>query len=338
MIKNLINIPVGVPFVLRVGVIGVGLMGQNHVRVYSECANLVGVTDVMEEPGRKVAARFGTHFYKTPEELLDNVDAVSICTPTSEHFAMANLALDKGVGVLLEKPFTGKVADATKLSLRAQKENLVLASGFIERCNPIIDTLKKLISEETYGKPVTISSTRVSSFPVRIRDVGVIMDLGIHDVDILRYIIGGNVKSVYAIGGKFNNQMFEDYSRILLGFDNGVIGSIDVNWLTPMKIRKLSMTCKDAFLQADYMDQTIEVSKTVLGEIDPAYLFSIPIELDVTKFAMKKQEPLKIEIQRFLEAVEKRTKPFVDGFEAVQNLRICEAALTSLKEQRRVDL
>lgn len=316
---------------MRVGVIGVGSMGKNHVRVYSEIAELVGVTDVMQDSSRSVAKNFGVRSFDSPLELLKEVDAVSICTPTSEHHQIAKLAIGQGVSLLVEKPFTGNSATAAELVEAADKAHLTLASGFIERCNPIVDNLKRMVVAKRFGDVISIASRRVSSFPSRIRDVGVIMDLGIHDVDVLRYVKGSDIRSVYALGGSYNGKATEDYANLLLDFEDGGVGFIEVNWLTPMKVRRLSLTCSEAFVEADYIDQSMDISSSSIRDLDPGNLFNIALELDSHHLSVKKEEPLKVELQKFLAAVEAGKEAPISGRDAVVNLKVCEAALRSLR-------
>lgn len=318
---------------MRVGVIGVGSMGKNHVRVYSEIAELVGVTDVMQEASKSVAEKFGVRSFETPQELLKEVDAVSICTTTSEHYKVAKMAIDQGVSILVEKPFTGKSSTASELVELADKAKVTLASGFIERCNPIVGNLRQLAAAKRFGDVISIASRRVSSFPARIRDVGVIMDLGIHDVDVLRYVKGSEVRSVYALGGSYNAQACEDFANLLLEFEDGGLGFIEVNWLTPMKVRKLSLTCSQAFVQADYIDQSMEISSSSIKDLDPGNLFNLPLDLDVHRISVKKEEPLKVELENFLKAAKDRKEAPISGRDAVSNLKVCEAALRSLKSK-----
>lgn len=318
---------------MRVGVIGVGSMGRNHVRVYSEIAELAGVTDVIKEASDSVAKKFGVTSYDSPADLLNDVDAVSICTPTSEHLKVASLAIEKGVHLLVEKPFTGSSEEAQTLVKKAEKAGLTLASGFIERSNPIVGNLKAFVKAGRFGEVRTMASRRVSSFPSRIRDVGVVMDLGIHDVDVLRYLAKSEVVSVYALGGQSSNVGFEDYANLLLEFENGITGFVEVNWLTPMKVRKLFLTCSEAFVQADYMDQSMEVSSSTIRDLDPGDLFNISLDLDVHRITVKKEEPLKIELQNYLEAAKKGKEAPISGRDAVSNLKVCEAALRSIKSK-----
>ncbi len=321
---------------LKVGVIGTGSMGQNHVRVYSEIADLVGVHDAVKEQSRKVADRFSVGSFDNLDDLLDRVDAVSVCTPTAYHHDVAKKVISRGRSLLVEKPFTGSSKTALQLMETARAKGVVLASGFIERFNPIVTVARSAVQEGRMGDIISISSRRVSSFPSRIRDVGVIMDLGIHDVDVIRHITGKEVLSVYAVGGRYQNTDFEDNANLVLEMEGGIHGSVEVNWLTPMKVRKVTMTCSAGFAQLDYTDQSMELSTTKVQEIDPSDMFRIPLEYDVRRISVKKEEPLKRELTDFLDAVEKGKEPKVSGADAVKNLRVCEAALESLRTGTKV--
>ncbi len=321
---------------MKVGVIGVGSMGQNHARIYSEMGNLVGVYDVFAEQSKKIASRLNVQWHSSIDSLLKEVDAVSIATPTSTHFENATKALDAGVSCLVEKPFTGDPSNARKLCEAAEKEAVIISPGFVERFNPVVGAAKESLAEGRFGKLVSISTRRVSTFPSRIRDVGVIMDLGIHDIDVVRYITGAEITSVYAMGGKMANPSFEDHAEMLGEIEGGVIGLLETNWLTPMKVRKVSMTCSEGYVQLDYMDQTMEISSSRFKELDLANMSQIPMELDVRRISLKKEEPLKRELESFAKAVEAGSKPEVTGWDALSNLCVCAAASKSLREGKRV--
>lgn len=323
---------------LRVGVIGVGAMGQNHARIYSEMGNLVGVYDALPASAKQVAKRLGTADYGSLEELLHEVDAVSICTPTTSHFGVAQKAVRLGKAALVEKPFTGDEIQARKLCELAEENKVTLAAGFVERFNPVVKTVKDMLAAGSLGLLVSIASRRVSAFPKRIRDVGVIKDLAIHDVDVIRYVTGLEVRSIYALGGRTNGTQFEDHANFLMEMDGGAIGTIEVNWLTPMKVRHVSLTCSSCFAQMDYTDQSLEFSSSHLHDIDPADMSQIPLELDVRHVFVKREEPLKRELEAFVHAAEMSDKAVVDGWDALANLKICDAALMSLTYGRQVDI
>jgi UDP-N-acetylglucosamine 3-dehydrogenase len=189
-----------------------------------------------------------------------------------------------------------------------------------------------------YGDLVTAAARRVSSFPGRVRDVGVVMDLGVHEIDILRYLVGSPVDSVFALGGRKLHETFEDYANLLLSFHNGVHGFVEVNWLTPMKVRKLALTCLKNFVEVDYMDQSLTVSSSTLGPLDPFNLYQVPLEHHQQKIHVRKEEPLKRELEDFLGAVREKRAPLVSGEDAIETLRVTVAAMESHRSGKVVQL
>lgn len=322
----------------KVGVIGVGSMGQNHARIHSELAELIGVYDVDRALSKKVAARFGVRSFDSMDEMLAQVEVVSVCTITTTHFDVASKAIKSGRHLLVEKPFTGTSEKASELCKMAEKEGVTLAAGFVERYNPVVGVARDVVREGRFGKLITFASRRVSSFPTRIRDVGVIMDLGIHDVDVLRYITGAEARSVFALGGLFNNASFEDHANLLVEMGGGVVAFIEANWLTPMKVRKVSLTCSGGYVQLDYIDQSLEVSSSTTKEFDVADAFRIPLETDVRRISVKKEEPLRLELADFLRASASGKVPMASGRDAYHDLKVCEAALASLRSGNKVEI
>jgi UDP-N-acetylglucosamine 3-dehydrogenase len=324
---------------MKVGVIGTGSMGQNHVRVLSEISDLVGVCDSNPEAGEKIASKFKTKYFRNVKDLLAaGVEAVSVVTPTMAHYDIAKTVIESGVNLLLEKPATGASDKLHELSKLAEKKGVTLAVGFIERHNPVVSFAMKNLSSGTFGSLISAHSRRVSSFPSRIKDVGVIMDLGVHDIDILKYISGAPAKSVYATAGKFKNKDFEDHANIIIEFDNGVTGVVEVNWLTPTKVRTLSMTCSSQFVEFDYTSQSIAICSATLREYDPANLYDLGLEFQARSINLKKEEPLRRELSDFLKAAERGSAPLVTGFDAAETIKIAEAAIESAKSHSAISL
>ncbi len=323
---------------LNVGVIGVGMMGQNHARVYSEIANLVGISDAREETLNKVSKKFNVTGYQNHSELLKrkDLDAVSIASPTSTHFDLVNEAITEGKHVLVEKPMGADLKKAKELVANAKRRGIVFAVGYIERHNPVVGFTKNLIEQGQFGNVISVSSRRVSSFPERIKDVGVVMDLGIHDIDVIRYLLGSKVKSVYSLAGMTTNGNFEDHANILFEFESGVFATIEVNWLTPMKVRKVSLTCSRNFVEMDYINQSLQVSSSTIKKIDFGNLYRIPQEYNERKIQIERREPLKNELLDFLDAIEHQKAPLVSGEEGVLTLEIAHAAMLSAKSQKKV--
>jgi UDP-N-acetylglucosamine 3-dehydrogenase len=324
---------------MKVGVIGVGSMGQNHVRVLSEVADLAGIADPDVKAGGAVSNRFNVSYFTDYTALLkEDLDAVTVCVPTELHEKVALDAIARGIGVLVEKPLSDSIGSAMRIVEAAEAAHAVLAVGHIERYNPAIGVVKRHLREDQYGDLVTATTRRVSSFPGRVRDVGVVLDLGVHDIDILRYLVGSPVESVFALGGRKIHAEFEDHANVLLRFQNGVHGFVEVNWLTPMKVRRLALTCLKNFVEVDYTDQSITVSASTLGTLDPYNLYQIPLEHHSQKIHVRKEEPLKRELEDFLDAVKQKRDPLVTGRDAVETLRVAEAANESHRKGKLVQL
>jgi UDP-N-acetylglucosamine 3-dehydrogenase len=324
---------------MRVGVIGVGSMGQNHARILSELGVLASVNDVVPEVAKVVGEKYSVvHFLSYQEMLKSDVDAVVVVTPTNTHAKVATEALRAGKHVLLEKPMSGSSILLAEITDLAKSQGLVLAGGFVERHNPVVGFAKQSLSAGEYGDIITAATRRVSSMPSRIRDVGVVMDLGVHDIDVVQYVVGAKARSVYMLGGKGKDMKYEDHANILIEFEGGTTGFIEVNWLTPMKVRKLALTCSKNFVEVDYMDQSALVCSSTFKPFESGNLYKVPVEFDIRRIAIKKEEPLKRELKDFLGAIESKKEPLVTGKSALETLKIAEAALESMSTGKKVDI
>jgi UDP-N-acetylglucosamine 3-dehydrogenase len=325
---------------MKAGVVGVGSMGKNHARVYSEMNVLQAIADSEEAVARPLAEKFGVDYFSNYKDMLKtDIDAITVATPTNTHFKISMDAIKAGKHVLVEKPICFNIEEAEILVKAAEKEGLVLAVGQIERHNPVVKFARDSIGEGKFGDVVSIAARRVSTMPGRIRDVGVLMDLGIHDVDVIRYLAQSPVKSVYALGGKRQNDAFEDHANILMDFENDILGFVEVNWLTPMKVRRISLTCQKNYVELDYMKQSADISSSqVSGALDSNDLYRLPIEFDIRHVSLKKQEPLRNEQEDFLGAIRENRQPLINGRDGTETLRVCQAALRSIKEGKRIML
>jgi len=308
---------------LKIGVIGTGSMGKNHARVCSELENveLVGIADKNIDTAKKIAERFDVQSFVDYKELINIVDAVIVATPTITHHDISMDLLNNGKHVLVEKPVCNNVENAEALSRKAEEAGLVLAVGHIERHNPVVKFVKESMDNKKFGELITITSKRVSNFPGRIKDVGVIFDFGVHDIDVMRYL-AGNIESVYARAGKFNNIDYEDHANIVLNFENGICGIVEVNWLTPTKIRKLFLTCSETFVEADYINQAVTMSSSSFNQVDEMDLYQVPIQYNINQVALEKREPLKNEIEDFVSAIKSGKKPLVTGEDGLMALKV----------------
>lgn len=311
---------------LGVAVIGVGFWGKNHVRVFSELAEteLLAVCDANEERAKSIGEKYGVEAYSDSKELLKrkDIEAVSICTWTTTHAVEAMRALKAGKHTFVEKPLASTIKEARRIVDFARQRRKLLAVGFIERFNPSVQRAKKLLSKGEIGELVSATAKRVSQWPERIGDVGVVKDYAIHEIDIMRKIFEDDPIAVYAKVGSLKHVKYEDYAQIMLTFRHGKTAFIEANWLTPYKIRKLSLTGSDAIMELDYLTQEIIV-ETSKRTIKPRYEW---------------REPLKLELQHFARKMLKNEEPEVTGVDGLKALIIAEAAIESSKSDHSIRL
>lgn len=312
----------------NVGVIGVGSMGYNHVRIYSELenANLVAISDMVRGTLDKVSKEFNTVGYVDYDNILqiDDIEVVNICVPTVFHHDVVMRAIEAGKNVLVEKPIASKLNEAEEMIKAAEDAGVTLATGHVERFNPAVRVAKKLIDEEAIGEVVTANSKRLGPFPPRIRDVGVAIDLAIHDIDIFNYLFNSRANTVFAnMSSKLKNCEFEDHAEIMTKYDSGVLSILETNWLTPYKKRQLNITGIDGIISVDYGNQTVTLFKE---------------NNQVEDIKVENKEPLKEELRSFVDCVQNNTPPEVSGKDGYEALRIVDAAMTSSKDKRLVYL
>jgi UDP-N-acetylglucosamine 3-dehydrogenase len=327
---------------LRIGLVGAGVMGRNHARVIQELGGkLVAVADPDAKTSKLIAERYGAAAHADPAPLLKDpsIDALVVATPTVFHHEVAKAALEAGKHVLVEKPITPTPAQAEDLIRTAAKAGRVLAVGHVERHNPVVRWAKDALAKGALGDLVSLRSHRLSPFPERIRDVGVVLDIGIHDLDVVRYLAPGRPRSVYCLAGTHRKGVtVEDHASILVDFDSGVDAFSEVSWLTPTKVRSLVLTCANGVVELNYMTQEVAISRGRFGDIDPDNMFQVPVEYTVERMSLKKEEPLKNEHLDFWRAIKEGGKPLVGGRDGLAAVRMCEAALESAKTGARVTL
>ena len=308
-----------------VGVIGTGFWGENQVRVLRQdpSSNLLAICDNRERRAKEIGSKYGVPWYTDLDKFLrlPSLQAVTVCTPTQTHFQVGMKALEAGKSLLVEKPMTGKEPTAKNLTEMARKTGLKLLVGFIERFNPGVRTVKKMLKQKAVGDVIIATGRRVTRWPVRIGDVGVIKDTAIHDIDAMRYLLEEEVSAVYAQTGSLKHS-FEDYAEIILRFRGGTSGFIDANWLTPRKVRTLIITGSEATLSLDYISQeiTFENSKQLVRPHTPW------------------DEPLRLELENFVKTVRDDVEPMPSGEDALKAIRICDAALKSGKAKQLVTI
>lgn len=291
---------------VKVGVAGVGHMGKEHARIYSELqeAELVGVHDSNPDTARKIAAKCKTRAFGSLEEMVDAVDAASIVTPTTTHLAIAEPFLRKGKHVLVEKPIAMDTAEARKLVDLAEKHGAKLAVGHVERFNPVLVAL-----EERLGRPRFIEAHRLSPYPGRSTDIGVVMDLMIHDLEIILHLVRSPVTSVDAVGVPVLSKG-EDIANARIRFANGCVANLTTSRISPEKLRKIRVFQDDAYLSLDYMKQEGEIYKRLDGKITR------------DKIPVMKGEPLKNQLAEFVMNVRENTDPRVAGAHGFEALKL----------------
>ena len=311
---------------VNVGVIGVGAMGENHVRVYHkiEEANLIAVSDVSERALKKIEKKYGAKGYTDYCELLQNpdIEVVSVCVPTTFHHAVVMEAIKHKKHILVEKPIAFTLTEAEEMIEAAKEAGVILATGHVERFNPAVQKAKELIDDGVIGDIVSAFAKRVGPLPPRIKDVGVSIDLAIHDLDIMNYLFEEDITQVYGtMNSSFDDSEFEDHAEIMVSFDNESTGIIEVNWLTPYKRRELELTGTAGIISVDYIQQSIEVFGKFAQDIE-----------------IKHEEPLKGELKSFLKSVVEEKEPVITGEDGLKALKMVIAANKSSKEHRPISL
>lgn len=299
---------------LRAAVIGVGRMGTNHARIYDalEGVRLVAVVDHDIALARRHANRYGSFAYPELRHLLAgaDVDLASVVTPTTEHYCQAMELLRAGVSVLIEKPISNALGNAARLVAYASRSDRVVAVGHIERCNPAVSTVKRLIDEGRIGDVYRISTHRVGPSPKRIRDVGVTLDLATHDLDVMRYLAGAEAAQCKALAQHRNHDALEDGINALIQFEGGIVGVLECDWLAPIKHRSLTVVGSKGAILADYIRQTVHVEEPGRVQIHSP-----------------REEPLLVELRAFVEAVRGTGKPKADAKDGYMAVKMAQDLL-----------
>ena len=324
-------------------VIGVGSMGKNHARGYSAIkdVNLAAISDIDNEAD-KIAGRFNARYYKNYKEMLseEKLDAVSICVPTKLHKDIALDVIKSRINVLVEKPIAATTQEAREIIDAARRNNVKLMIGHIEQFNPVVAELKKRIQRNELGRIMQVHCQRLSLFPLRIIDVGVIIDLAIHEIYVLKYLIDSKIKRVYAETAQRFHSSHEDLLIGTIRFDNDVLGVISSNWLTPKKVRQIKVTGERGMFFADYLAQELYFYEKEFAakSIDYNDAFIKGREGKKVKVEIKKSEPLKNELEAFIDCIKKNKEPPVTGKDGLEALEIAQNFLESSKKNKVIEL
>ncbi len=291
---------------LRVGVVGVGHIGSNHARLYAELPSVqfTSIYDLDLIRATTIGKKYGLIPAKSLEQFAEMIDAASIATPTSTHYKVAHALLSRGKHLLVEKPITENTRDASELAELAAREQLVLQVGHVERFNPVLSALEARLTH-----PRFIEAHRLSPYPERSTDIGVVLDLMIHDLEIILHLVRSPVQSMEAVGVPVLSRG-EDIANARLRFESGCIANITSSRISPERMRKIRVFQEDAYLSLDYQNQSGEIYRRVDGRITR------------DKVAVEREEPLKRQLMSFVECASTGNAPRVSGFQATAALEL----------------
>ncbi len=292
---------------IDIALIGTGFLGSRHLKTLHALrnkANIVAICDHHAENAKELSKQYRVPYVTDHRELLGKVEAVSICTPTVTHAEIAKLFLEKGIHTFIEKPISYTLDEADMLIGLAQKNNLKLQVGHVERFNSAYMAVEPLMQN-----PLFIECHRLNMFPNRSLDIGVVMDVMIHDIDIILGLVKSPVKNVHAVGVNVLTEK-EDIANVRLGFENGCVCNVTASRISPEVTRKIRIFNKDSYISLDYAKQE---AKLYSKDANGIHKKNLPIE---------KEEPLKKELEHFLDCVREDKQPIVSGVEAKEALKL----------------
>lgn len=309
----------------KVAVVGGGVMGQNHLRVYNQLkgVDLIGVVETDPDRARDVAARYGCEAFSSLDQIIGHVDAVSVVSPSSTHVDVAKVLLEAGVHCLVEKPLATTEEDCALLRDVAAKAGVVLTVGHIERFNPAVQKLSEIL--EGRSRIHAIDVHRMSKASRRITDVDVVMDLMVHDLDIVLSLVQQPVAKVTAQGVTVDGSPGSDYVTALLTFASGTMASLTASRITQNKIRTLNLTSDLGFMMLDFIDQKLAIYQqggdSLIGSQTPEW-GNFAIDIAMERVLVRNAEPLVLELQHFMDCVARGATPKVTADDAIAVLRL----------------
>ncbi|EGJ30973.1 putative dehydrogenase family protein [Moorena producens 3L] len=320
------------PQPIKIGVIGVGNMGQHHARVLSllKDVEIVGVADINVERGLNIASKYRVRFFEDYHDLLPYVEAVCIAVPTRLHHDVGMTCLQAGVHILIEKPIAASIAEAESLVNAAAESQCILQVGHIERFNPAFLELSKVLKTEQL---LAVEAHRMSPYSDRANDVSVVLDLMIHDIDLLLELVASPVTRLTASGSRASDSGYLDYVTATLGFANGIVGTVTASKVTHRKIRRIAAHCKNSLTEADFLNNEILIHRQTTANYMTDY-GQVLYRQDglIEKVYTSNIEPLHAELEHFVNCVRGGNQPSVGGEQALKALR-----LASLIEQMALD-
>ncbi len=310
---------------IKIAVLGLGYMGQNHLRVISKSpeVKVVAICDIDLKKTKKLTKLYNVKAYKDYKKLIknENLDAVFICLPTSLHYKASGFAIDKNIAVFIEKPICATPRQARKLIKAASLKKVPVMVGHIERFNPVVSEIKQRITSGELGKIIHIHTQRFSPPPARAQDVSAIVDLATHDIDIIKYILGHDPIRIYSeTENKYHQK--EDLMSALIRFADGVIGLVEVSWLHPTKIRNLTVVGQNGMYVANYLTQELLFYRQNDNKLKNKSLSPSNTWADVVKIGFEAKEPLQIELEAFIRALKAKSKMPITAEEGLAALEM----------------
>jgi predicted dehydrogenase len=303
---------------IRVGVVGVGSIGKNHARICAALkdAEFAAIYDTNKEVASSVGRQYNVPVASSLDEFIPLIDAATVAAPTSEHYAIGRCLLEAGKHVLIEKPITETPKEAEELVRLARERSLILQVGHVERFNPVMSAL-----QERLTRPVFIEVHRLSQYPFRSLDIGVVLDLMIHDLEIILHLVRSPVKSIDAVGVPVLSKT-EDIANARIRFKSGCVANLTASRISTEKMRKIRVWQGEpqAYLSLDYQNQDGEISRLENGQITRE------------KVSIERDEPLKRELQAFVECASRGQQPLVSGYQAMAALELA-MQITELVEE-----
>lgn len=308
---------------IKIGVIGVGYLGRIHAAKYSamEDVDLVGVADLNQQSADTVAQLYGTRSFTNYRELLGLVDAVSIVVPTKLHFEVALVCLEHGVDILIEKPMTTTLEEADAIIAKSETYNRIVQIGHIEQFNPAV-----LAMEQYLTTPVFIESHRIHSYNPRGADVDVVLDLMIHDIDIILSIVAAPIKTIHAVGVPVITES-SDIANVRLIFENGCTANITVSRISKMNVRKIRIFQPKSYISVDYGKKEIYVVEHLSEKDEKGF----PKE-DIHHFCFAEKDALETELKAFILNVRQRRAPKVGAKQGRQALKVALQIIKQMKD------
>ncbi len=324
---------------LKAGVIGAGAMGRNHIRIYSELndVKLVAIADPDLDSLNRSTSLFSIDGYADYREMIEkeDLDLISLVAPTSLHFPIAKEVIGCGIHILVEKPLASSVEEGCELIALARKMGVILGVGHVERYNPVINEMKNRIVQGILGRVFQITIRRIGPFPERIKDVGVLLDLSTHDIDILHYLTEADITRSWTESARYLHEKNEDLAVSTLRFSNGIIGILIENWLSPAKVREVVVNGEQGMLVADLLTQDLYFFQNnySIGTWESLNSFRGMSEGNMTRFHILRGEPLLLELAAFAESVQKRQAFRANGEDGLKALQMAVLLSKSANNQ-----